>query len=93
MSITIKDDLASVSSVLKETFQTLPFKRDYDKALGQIGTILLKYGIQKNPRNLRFRFILCMQEFFEFVCVVSQKRLIELEDNKDRLYTIDKGLL
>jgi hypothetical protein len=67
MSITIKDDLASVSSVLKETFQTLPFKRDYDKAFGQIGTILLKYGIQENPRNLRFRFILCMQEFFDSV--------------------------
>jgi hypothetical protein len=27
---------------------------------------------------------LFMQEFFEFVCVVSQKRRIELEDNKDR---------
>jgi hypothetical protein len=38
-------------------------------------------------------FNFCMQEFFEFVCVVSQKRIMELEDNKDRLYTIDKRLL
>ena len=28
---------------------------------------------------------LFMKEFFEFVCVGSQKRKIELEDNKDRL--------
>jgi hypothetical protein len=27
-----------------------------------------------------------MQEFFEFVCVFSQKRRIELEDIKDRFY-------
>jgi hypothetical protein len=67
MSITIREDLASVSLVLKETFQTLPFKRDYDKAFGRIGNILLKYGIQENPRNLRLRFILCMQEFFDSV--------------------------
>jgi hypothetical protein len=34
--------------------------------------------------NLLLSFVnLCVQEFFEFVCVVSQKRRIELEDNKD----------
>jgi hypothetical protein len=34
--------------------------------------------------NLLLSFVnLSMQEFFEFVCVVSQKKMIELEDNKD----------
>jgi hypothetical protein len=67
MSITIKEDLVSVSSILYETFQTLPFKRDYDASFGRIGNILRKYGIEEDPRNLRFRFILCMQEFFDSI--------------------------
>jgi hypothetical protein len=29
--------------------------------------ILRRYGIEENPRNLRFRFILCMQEFFDSI--------------------------
>ena len=37
-----------------------------------------------NPLLSFFDF--CMQEFFEFVCVVSQKERIESEDNKDRFY-------
>ena len=32
-------------------------------------------------------FDFCVQEFFEFVCIFSQRRRIELEDNKDRLST------
>ena len=35
-------------------------------------------------------FNFCMQEFFEFVCVVSQKRMKELEDNKDPCYNHNK---
>jgi hypothetical protein len=27
--------------------------------------MLHRHGIDDNPRNLRFRFILCMQEFFD----------------------------
>lgn len=67
MSITLKEDLAQVTSILDETFQTVPFKRDYDTAFGKVCTILQKYGIEENPRNLRFRFILCMQEFFDSI--------------------------
>jgi hypothetical protein len=67
MSITLKEDLANIESTLIETFQTVPFKRDYDKAFGRICNILRKYGIAENPRNLRFRFILCMQEFFDSI--------------------------
>ena len=43
------------------------FKRDYDSAFGKIADILKKYGIVENARNLRFRFILCMQEFFDSI--------------------------
>jgi hypothetical protein len=67
MSITLKEDLAHITSTLNEIFQTVPFKRDYDTAFGIISNILRKYGIDENPRNLRFRFILCMQEFFDSI--------------------------
>jgi hypothetical protein len=52
---------------LHQTFQLPPFKRDYDSAFGKIADILKKYGIVENARNLRFRFILCMQEFFDSI--------------------------
>ena len=45
-----------------ETFEVTPFKRNYDAAFGQIANILCRYGIIEHPRNLRFRFTLCMQE-------------------------------
>ena len=67
MSITLKEDLAHITSTLSEIFQTVPFKRDYDTAFGIVSNILRKYGIDENPRNLRFRFILCMQEFFDSI--------------------------
>lgn len=67
MSITLKEDLVHITSILDEIFQTVPFKRDYDTAFGIISNILRKYGIDENPRNLRFRFILCMQEFFDSI--------------------------
>lgn len=63
--ITIRDDLDAITSILNETFKLAPLKRNYDDAFGKIGLILHRYGIQENPRNLRFRFILCMQEFFD----------------------------
>jgi hypothetical protein len=50
-----------------ETFEVTPFKRNYDAAFGQIANILRRYGIIENPRNLRFRFTLCMQEFFDSI--------------------------
>lgn len=65
MSITLKEDLSHITSILNETFQIVPFKRDYDTTFGRICNILRKYGVKENPRNLRFRFILCMQEFFD----------------------------
>jgi hypothetical protein len=67
MSVTLKEDLAHVTAILNETFQTVSFKRDYDMAFRKICNILRKYGIEENPRNLRFRFILCMQEFFDSI--------------------------
>ncbi|MGH9992678.1 MAG: hypothetical protein ACREAZ_08550 [Nitrososphaera sp.] len=63
--ITIQGDLDSVSTILRDTFKLEPFKRDYDHAFGMIARILARYGVIENPRNLRFRFILCMQEFFD----------------------------
>ena len=50
-----------------ETFEVTPFKRNYDAAFGKIANILYRYGITENPRNLRFRCTLCMQEFFDSI--------------------------
>jgi hypothetical protein len=65
MIITLRDDLDTISAILNETFKMPAFKRSYDEAFGKIAKILYRYGIVENARNLRFRFILCMQEFFE----------------------------
>jgi hypothetical protein len=53
--------------ILHQTFELPSFKRDYNSVFGKIGDILLRYGINENPQNLRFRFILCMQEFFDAI--------------------------
>lgn len=63
--ITLRDDLDAITIILDETFKVPAFKRNYDEAFGKITDRLYRYGITENPRNLRFRFILCMQEFFE----------------------------
>ena len=63
--ITIKQDLDSITSKLYEVFEIEPFKRDYNSVFGQIANILYRYSIIENPRNLRLRFTLCMQEFFD----------------------------
>jgi hypothetical protein len=65
MIITPQDDLDTISTILNETFKIPAFKRSYDEAFGKIAQILYRYGIVENARNLRFRFILCMQEFFD----------------------------
>jgi hypothetical protein len=65
--ITIKKDLDTITSILHQTFELPPFKRDYDSAFGKIADILKRYGIVECARNLRFRFILCMQEFFDSI--------------------------
>lgn len=62
---TLRQDLDVISGILYGTFAIESFKRDYDTAFAQIGSILRRYGIDENPYNLRFRFILCMQEFFD----------------------------
>ena len=48
-------------------FEIPSFKRDYDTAFGKIVAILSWYGVIENPRNLRYRFTLCMQEFFDSI--------------------------
>lgn len=63
--ITLRADLDAITAILDETFKVPAFKRDYNEAFGRIVDILYRYGIAENPRNLRFRFILCMQEFFD----------------------------
>jgi hypothetical protein len=63
----INEDLDAITSILYQTFELTPFKRDYDAAFGKIANILYRYGVAENPRNLRFRFTLCMQEFFDSI--------------------------
>ena len=65
MIITLRDDLDAISAILNETFKIPAFKRSYDQVFAKIAQILYRYGIVENARNLRFRFILCMQEFFD----------------------------
>ena len=65
--ITINKDMDSVTSILYETIKITPFKRDYDASFGKIAIILKRYNLNENPRNLRFRFTLFMQEFFDSV--------------------------
>jgi hypothetical protein len=65
--ITIREDLDAITSILYQIFEMSSFKRDYDAAFGKIADILSRYGIIENPRNLRFRFTLCMQEFFDSI--------------------------
>jgi hypothetical protein len=65
--ITIREDLDAITSTLYNVFEIPSFKRDYDTAFGKIADIMRRYGIIENPRNLRFRFTLCMQEFFDSV--------------------------
>jgi hypothetical protein len=65
MKITLYDDLDAISVILNETFDIPAFRRNYDEAFGKIAKILYRYDTTENARNLRFRFILCMQEFFE----------------------------
>ncbi|HKU50638.1 MAG TPA: hypothetical protein VJP79_11850 [Nitrososphaera sp.] len=63
--ITLRGDLDSISQILKDAFEVEPFKRNYDITFAKIAQILGRYDLVENPRNLRFRFILCMQEFFD----------------------------
>ncbi len=63
--ITIRQDLDAIDDILRQTFAIEPFRRDYDSAFSVVAGVLRRYGIVENPRNLRFRFILCMQEFFD----------------------------
>jgi hypothetical protein len=65
--ITIHQDLEAITSILYHAFEITPFKREYDVVFGQIANIIFRYGIIENPRNLRFRFTLCMQEFFDSI--------------------------
>jgi hypothetical protein len=57
----------SIASILYETLKVTPFKRDYDSSFGKIAIILERYNLNENPRNLRFRFTLFMQEFFDSI--------------------------
>ena len=65
--ITIGYDLDTITLILHQTFELSPFKRDYDSAFGNVVDILKRYGVVENARNLRSRFILCMQEFFDSI--------------------------
>ena len=56
-----------ITSILFQVFEIPSFKRNYDFAFGKVADVLRRYGIVENPRNLRFRFTLCMQEFFDSI--------------------------
>jgi hypothetical protein len=64
---TIRHDLDTITLILHQTFELPPFKRYYDSAFEKMADILKRYEIVESARNLRFRFILCMQEFFDSI--------------------------
>jgi hypothetical protein len=63
----IQQDLNNITLILQKTFEIPAFKRGCDKVFESISKILYRYGLKENNRNLRFRFILCMQEFFDSI--------------------------
>src|SRR3989442_8913498 len=65
--ITINEDLEAITSILYQVFEIPSFKRVYYTAFLKFADILSRYVIIENPRNLRFRFTLCMQEFFDSI--------------------------
>jgi len=65
--ITLREGLELITSMLFQFFEIPSFKRNYDSAFGKVADVLRRYGIVENPRNLRFRFTLCMQEFFDSI--------------------------
>ena len=88
--ITIREDLAAITSILHQVFEQPSFKRDYDVAFGKIATILSRYGVIENPRNLRFRFTLCMQEFFDSIPRVQWKIKDPVFIKQSEVFTITK---
>jgi hypothetical protein len=66
-NLTIQKDLNKITVILYKTFEIPAFQRDYDEVFDIISKILYRYGLDENNRNLRFRFILCMQEFFDSI--------------------------
>jgi hypothetical protein len=53
--ITIRHDLEAITSILYQTFEITPFKRNYDAAFGQISAVLHRYGIIENPSKRKQR--------------------------------------
>ena len=52
--ITIHKDLDAIASILYQTFEIPPFKRDYNAAFGENTVIVYCYGIKENPRYAKF---------------------------------------
>ncbi|MGD1836322.1 MAG: hypothetical protein ACPKQO_11445 [Nitrososphaeraceae archaeon] len=65
--ITLNDDLDEITSILNKTFKLPGIERKYDESFGKISTILHRYGINENPKDLRIMYTLCMQQFFESI--------------------------
>jgi hypothetical protein len=70
---------------------TLKAQRSVDDNQSNLYSLQLQIMVESRVvcwMNLLLSFLnFCMQEFFELVCIVGQKRRIELEDNKDRLFS------
>ena len=88
--ITIKEDLDTITLILHQTFELPPFKRDYDSAFGKVADIIKRYGIVENALNLRFRFILCMQEFFDSIPQEQWKTKDPTFINESEEFSINK---
>lgn len=86
----MRSDLDSISIILTRAFEFPPFKRNYDEAFGALANILKRYGLCENARNLRFRFILCMQEFFDSIPQAQWKTKDSVFIKQSEVYAINK---
>jgi superfamily II DNA/RNA helicase len=90
--ITIREDLDAITSILYQGFEIPSFKRDYDAAFGKIADILSRYGIIKNPRNLRFRFTCTTTTNFRGIKVVTLFRELNETQRKERFKEFEQAI-
>ena len=62
--ITIRQDLDAITSILYQTFEIAPFKRNYDAAFGQITATLHLYGIIIKVQGIYVLDLLCVCKSF-----------------------------
>jgi hypothetical protein len=90
--ITIRQDLDAITSILYQTFEIPPFKRNYDAAFGQITAILRRYGIINEIQGIYVLDLLCVCKSFLilFLKINGGQVILLLSSNLKNLQAISK---